>query len=69
MITTINKHGAKVDLISYGLWGTTSKEWYVRGFNDHDYCFDHYEKTLKDLAEWCNISQYKLKQLIRSDFT
>ena len=69
MITTINKHGAKVDLISYGRWGTTSKEWYVRGFNENDYCFDHYEKTLKDLAEWCNISQYNLKQLIRSDFT
>lgn len=68
MITTTNKHGAKVDLISYGRWGSISKEYYVRGFNENDYCFEHYEKTLKELASWCNISTYKLKQLIRVDF-
>lgn len=69
MITAINRHGAKIDLISYGRYGSISQEWYVRGFNDNDYCFDHYEKTLKELCDWCNLSQYKLKQLIRVDFT
>ena len=68
MITTINRHGAKVDLISYVRYGTIDKEWYVRGFTENDYCFDHYEKTLKDLASWCNISVYILRTLIRNDF-
>lgn len=69
MITTTNRHGAKIDLISYGLYGSITKEWYVRGFDSNDYCFDHYEKTLKELSDWCNLSQYKIKQLIRVDFT
>lgn len=68
MITTINKYGAKIDLTSWGRYGTVNKEYYVRGFNENDYCFDHYEKTIAELADWCNLSVYKLKQLIRVDF-
>lgn len=62
---TIIRNNEKLDLTSYGRY---HKEWYVRGFNDNDYCFEHYEKSLKAIASWCNLSQYKVKQLIRVDF-
>ena len=65
MITIIRENN-KLDLTSYGRY---NKEWYVRGFNENDYCFEHYEKSLKAIASWCNLSVYKIKQLIRVDFT
>lgn len=70
MITTVlTKNGIKVDILSYGLWGSISKEWYARCFDDRDYCIDIYEKSFTALCRALNVTPYKLKHgAIRQDF-